>query len=42
MGRPEMDGLFTGEKGCERDAAQPFLYAFERALTSEEGTVTYD
>jgi hypothetical protein len=40
MSRPELDGLFTGEKGCERDAAQPFLYVLKRA-NSEEGMVPY-
>jgi len=41
MGRPELDGLFTGKKGCERDAAQPFLCIVKRAGSSEEGMVAY-
>jgi hypothetical protein len=41
MGRPEPGGFFTGKKGCERDAAQSFLYTIERAGSSEEGMVAY-
>ena len=43
ISRPELDGLFYDEKGCERDALQLFLITLEHAIAirGEEGMVPY-